>query len=223
MSRDTENQIIKSVRRATAAANKAADQMEMELVHFKSGNQDIEFNLDITGETMWATQQQMADLFGRDRTTINEHIKNILKDNELDENSVCGIFPHTAPDGKIYEVLHFNLDMILSVGYRVSSAKATRFRQWATRTLRAYLLDGFALNESRLRNDPRALRDLAAKVRALRADEQNIYRGVRDVFAFGSLDYDAQSRAAQSFFARLQDKFLCDYRSSSIRNNSGSR
>jgi hypothetical protein len=103
---------------------------------------------------------------------------------------------------------HYNLDVILSVGYRVSSVKATAFRKWATQTLSRYITDGFALNEARLRNDPLALRDLAAKVRALRSEEIQIYEAVRDCFKVASLDYDKDSPQVRSFYARLQDKFL---------------
>ena len=98
--------------------------------------------------------------------------------------------------------------MILSVGYRVSSQRATAFRQWATRTLKDYITQGYALDEQRLRDDPQALRDLAVKVRALRSDEKNIYHGVREVFAFGSSDYDKDAPAVRSFYAKIQDKFL---------------
>jgi hypothetical protein len=199
---------IARARRSTKAINKAGEQLEMELVRFKAEKQEIQFNLDLSGETVWATQQQIADLFGRDRRTIGEHIGNIFKDGELEEASVSRKFRQTGADGKTYEILHYNLDLILSVGYRVSSAKATKFRQWATQTLRSYLIDGYALNESRLRDDPRALRRLAAKIRAMRADERNVYASVRECFKESAIDYDKDSQVCRTFYARLQDKFL---------------
>lgn len=199
--------MAKTPKDAAAAANAAARQLEMELVQFRLGDQSIEFNVDITAETVWATQQQIADLYERDRSVIAKHIQNIVAEGELSEAAVCAKFAQAGPDGKIYEVAHYNLDMILSVGYRVSGPKATRFRQWATATLRSYIVDGYALNERRLKDAPKALAALAAKVRELRSDERNIYASVRDCFKEGSSDYDAQSPACRSFYARLQDKF----------------
>ena len=117
-------------------------------------------------------------------------------------------FATTASDGKTYQVAHYNLDMILSVGYRVSSPKATQFRQWATATLRSYVVDGYAINEARLKDDPHALRKLAAHIRKLRSDEKNIYAAVRDCFKEASVDYDSGSQACRTFYALLQDKFL---------------
>jgi hypothetical protein len=157
---------------------------------------------------VWATQQQIADTFGIASNTVTEHLKNIFRDGELDETAVARRIRARGKDGKEYSLLHYSLDAILSVGYRVSSKRATAFRQWATRTLKAFIEQGFALDEQRLRDDPHALRELAARVRALRAGEQNVYQGVRDVFAFGSVDYDKDSPVVRSFYAKLQDKFL---------------
>jgi hypothetical protein len=130
-----------------------------------------------------------------------------LKVDKLEESLVARNFRATASDGKVYNYLHYSLDAVLSVGYRVSSKQATAFRRWATQTLKDYIVQGFALDEQRLRDDSNALRELAAQVRALRSDEKNIYSAVRDVFAFASTDYDAGSQASKTFFARIQDKF----------------
>lgn len=187
------------------------DLRDLEFAHYETPNLKTDFALDSGKDTLWATQQQIADLFGRSVPTISEHLKNIFQDSELDPQATIRKFRIVQTEGGrsvTREVEHYNLDAILSVGYRVSSRRATAFRQWATQTLKSYLLQGFALNEARLRDDPNALRELAAKVRELRASEQNIYQAVRDVFAFGSVDYAAKSPAAQSFFAKLQDKFL---------------
>lgn len=200
--------VVKAAAKAARAGHANAVQLELELVQFKTGDKSIGFNIDITAETVWATQQQIADLFERDKSTISDHIKNILAENELEESSVVGKFPTTGSDGKTYQVLHYNLDMILSVGYRVSSPKATQFRKWATQTLKSYIVDGFAINEGRLRDDPRALRHLAAKIRELRADEKNIYASVRECFKESATDYDPGSPTSRSFYAKLQDKFL---------------
>ncbi|MFC7399572.1 RhuM family protein [Chelatococcus sp. GCM10030263] len=197
----------KKARAATKRANEVAKQLELELVRFSTGDRQIEFNIDITAETVWATQQQIADLFEVDRSVITKHLKNVFESKELEESRVCAIFAHTAADGKAYQVQHYNLDAILSVGYRVSSPKATRFRQWANQTLRSYLVDGYALNERRLKDAPAALAKLAAEVRRLRSDEKNIYASVRECFKVSATDYDTSSPTCRRFYARLQDKF----------------
>lgn len=164
-------------------------------------------NFDPDRETIWASIEQMSKLFGRAPNTITEHIRNIFKEGELDEASVARKFRVTAKDGKNYSVLHYNLDVVLSVGYRVSSRQATKFRQWATDTLKKYILQGYAINERRLEEDPHALKRLAAEVRALRTKEKNIYQAVRDCFKISSSDYDPASPRTKSFYAKLQDKF----------------
>ena len=183
-------------------------QGELQLVQYENSDCRAEFQFDPTHETVWATQQQMADAFGISTSTVRGHLTNIFKEGELDERSVAREFRATGSDGKLYRHLAYSLDAILSVGYRVSSKRATAFRQWATNVLKSYLVQGFALNEQRLKDDPNALRDLAAKVRGLRADESNIYQSVRDAFAFGSVDYDKDAPAVRSFYAGLQDRFL---------------
>lgn len=195
------NKVIKETR-------DAGTQLELELVQYKLGKSAISFNLDVDHETMWATQDQIANLFERDKSVIAKHIKQILDDGELEEDSVVAKIATTAGDGKTYQVAHYNLDMILSVGYRVSSPKATEFRKWATSTLRSFIVDGYAINETRLRNDPSALRRLAAHIRKLRSDEINIYAAVRDCFKEASIDYDPKAKACRSFYALMQDKFL---------------
>jgi len=183
-------------------------QGELQLVHYDGQEGQADFALDPSNETVWATQAQIAEAFGIAPNTVTEHLKRIFADGELDEASTTRKFRAVGPNGKEYNYLHYNLEAILSVGYRVSSKRATAFRQWATRTLKDYIVQGFAIDEARLRDDPKALRELAARVRALRSDEKNIYQAVRDVFAFSTLDYDKDSPQVRSFYARLQDKFL---------------
>jgi hypothetical protein len=174
---------------------------------FKADGREIDFPVDFEKDTVWATQQQIADLFGKDRRTVNEHIKNVFLTKELDESSVCRKFRQTAADGKVYEVLHYNLDVILSVGYRVSSPKATEFRKWASTVLKGYIEDGYALNGKRLNSDPAALLKLAQEVRAIRTSEKNLYAQVRETFVQCSIDYDKDDPAARTFFATSQDTF----------------
>ncbi len=122
-----------------------------EIVIYKA-QKGPELQIKIQSESIWMTQAQIAGLFQADRTVIGKHIKNILNSLELRENSVCAIFAHTAPDGKVYQVQYYNLDMIISIGYRVNSKRATDFRIWATQRLKDYLLKGFAINEKRLKD-----------------------------------------------------------------------
>ena len=188
------------------------NQLELELVVFAGRTKiHIEFNVDPAQDTVWATPQQIADLFEVDRTVASRHLKNIFDDKELDREATCAKIAQVQIEGGrevTRQIDHFNLDAILAVGYRVSSGRAAEFRRWASSTLKEYLVQGYALNEARLRDDPHALRELAAKVRTLRSDEKNIYKAVRDVFAFGSIDYDKDSQSARSFFAKVQDKFF---------------
>ena len=113
-------------------------------------NQNVKLEVNLKDETVWLTQKQMAELFDKDRRTITRHIQNIYKDEELEENSVCSFFEHTAEDGKKYNVQYYNLDMIISVGYRVNSKRGIMFRKWATKVLKDYMLKGYAVNQKRL-------------------------------------------------------------------------
>jgi hypothetical protein len=183
-------------------------QGEFQLVHYQTTECQADLTLDPTNETMWATQQQIADAFGIATNTVGEHLGNIFREGELEQAATTRKFRAVAKNGKEYNLLHYNLEAILSVGYRVSSKRATAFRQFATGILKDYLVQGFAINEARLKDDPHALRELAARVRALRSDEKNIYQGVREVFAFGTSDYNKDSPAVHAFYAKLQDKFL---------------
>lgn len=207
---DVEKFLAKA-KRAREAANEISAQIEFELVRFDGENAHVDLNIDWSHETVWATQRQIADLFGVDNSVVSRHIKNIYESAELDRGATVANFAIVRLEGGrsvSREVEHYNLDVILSVGYRVSSVKATEFRKWATQTLRRYITDGFALNESRLRTDPNALRDLAAQVRALRSEEKTIYEAVRDCFKVAAIDYDKDSPRVRSFYAALQDKFL---------------
>ena len=124
------------------------DEKKNEIILFE--NQGVKLEVNLKDETVWLTQKQMAELFGKDRRTITRHIQNIYKDEELVESSVCSFFEHTAEDGKNYNVQYYNLDMIISVGYRVNSKQGVKFRQWATKILKDYMLKGYAINQRRL-------------------------------------------------------------------------
>ncbi len=122
--------------------------MKNEIILFE--NQNVKLEVNMKDETVWLTQKQMAELFGKDRKTITSHIKNIYRDNELNKNEVCSFFEHTASDGKKYKTQYYNLDMIISVGYRVNSKQGIIFRKWATGVLKEYLINGYAVNKKRL-------------------------------------------------------------------------
>ena len=124
------------------------EEKKNEIILFE--NQGVKLEVNLKDDTVWLTQKQMAELFGKDRRTITRHIQNIYKDEELEENSVCSFFEHTAEDGKKYNVQYYNLDMIISVGYRVNSKQGIAFRRWATRILKDYMLKGYAVNQKRL-------------------------------------------------------------------------
>ena len=202
---------LAKAKKAREASNEISAQIEFELVRFDGENAPVDLSFDWSHETVWASQKQIADLFGINVPAVSKHIANIFEGGELEPEATVSKMEIVRLEGGrqvAREVEHYNLDVILSVGYRVSSVKATEFRKWATQTLRQYITDGFALNESRLRSDPNALRDLAAQVRALRSEEKTIYEAVRDCFMVASIDYDKDSPKVRSFYARLQDKFL---------------
>lgn len=200
------------VREAGAnALRDIAKRVEGPKASFDLAGPPIEFQFDISAETIWATQQQMAALFEVDQSVIARHIKNVFAENELADNEAthAKIASVQIEGGRQVsrDLSHYSLDMILAVGYRVSGKKATQFRQWATSKLGAYVRDGYVLNERRLRDDPDALQSLAEKVRALRSEEKHVYARVRDAFVLTASDYDPQSEEARHFFMSLQEKF----------------
>lgn len=176
-------------------------------------SQDGKFSLDInvSEDNVWLSRQQIAELFNVDRSVISKHIKNILENGELIEDAVCAIFAHTANDNKTYKVENYNLDMIISVGYRVNSLIATRFRQWATQTLKEYMIKGFAMDDERLKGGGRFGKDyfkeLLERIRSIRASERRIYQQITDIFAECSIDYDPYSEITKNFYATVQNRF----------------
>ena len=173
---------------------------------------EVKIEIYIQNDTIWLTQQKIADLFGVDRTVVTKHLKNIFEDGELIKDSVSAIFAHTAADGKKYDTNFYNLDAIISVGYRVNSTKATQFRIWATKTLKDYIIKGFAIDDDRLKHGNSVFgkdyfRELLERVRSIRASERRIYQQVTDIFAECSIDYDPQSPITKKFYATVQNKF----------------
>ncbi|MEJ5026355.1 RhuM family protein [Brucella anthropi] len=163
---------------------------------------DLSFNSETN--SIWATQEQIARLFGVGRSNITQHIANLFADEELtEEGNVRNFnFAHSTKPVRIY-----SLDVMISVGYRVNSRAATKFRQWATHTLRTYLEQGYVINERALRDSPEMLNKLAAEIRALRSSEKQVYAKVRECFKVSSSDYDPSAKEVRKFYALLQDKF----------------
>lgn len=162
--------------------------------------------------TIWCTQKAMAQVFGVDRSVITKHLKNIFDSGELRQESVCAKNALTAADGKKYQTTLYNLDAIISVGYRVNSIKATKFRQWATSVLKEYITKGFALDDERLKQGTAVFgkdyfRELLERVRSIRASERRIWQQITDIYAECSTDYDKNSPTTKDFYAMIQNRF----------------
>lgn len=173
----------------------------------EDGRTKIEVRME--DESVWLSQKQMAGLFDKDRKTVAEHIQNIFKEGELKEDAVCRKSQHTAADGKKYNINFYNLDVIISVGYRVKSLRGTQFRIWATQKLRDYIIKGFAMDDERLaegRVKKTYFEEWEERIRKIRTSEANFYQKVRDVFTT-SADYDPKTEYAKLFYASVQNKF----------------
>ena len=184
-----------------------------DFILFKTEDEKISVDVRFEDETVWLNQDQMALLFGKARTTITEHILNVFKEGELNEEEVCRIFRHTtqhgAIEGKTQEisVKHYNLDVIISVGYRVKSQRGTQFRQWATKRLNEYIRKGFAMDDERLKNlgGGGYWKELLQRIRDIRSSEKVFYRQVLDIYAT-SIDYDPDTEISIAFFKKVQNK-----------------
>lgn len=181
-----------------------------DIVFYKKDNGDTNIELLLNGETLWVSQKTMAEIFEIDRTVITKHLKNIFNDNELDKNQVCAKFAHTANDGKTYKTEFYNLDAIISVGYRVNSKKATEFRIWATKILNSYMTKGFALDDERFlkggKVNQKYFDELLERIKVIRTSERMAYQKITDIFMTTSIDYDKNSEEAYAFFKIVQNK-----------------
>ena len=185
-----------------------------EFLLYTTPNAEIKVETYLYDESLWLSQKRMAELFGVDISTINEHLKNIYKSNELEESATIGKFPIVQIEGSREvkrEVNFYNLDAILSVGYRVNSAQATQFRIWATKILKEYIIKGFVLDDDKLKNGQYFGKDyfkeLLERVRSIRASERRIYQQITDIFAECSIDYDKHAEITSEFYATVQNKF----------------
>lgn len=185
---------------------------EFNFLIYKAPDKDVNVNAVIKDDTIWLTQKSMAELFGCSSDNISLHLKNIFEAGELEKDSVTEKISATAADGKNYPTNFYNLDAIISVGYRVNSIQATHFRIWATKVLKEYIQKGFVLDDERLKQGKDAFgkdyfRELLERVRSIRASERRIYQQITDIFAECSIDYDKDSQITQDFYATVQNKF----------------
>ena len=191
------------------------DSKEFQFLMYRSERDDVVVNALVQEETIWLTQRAMAELFGVESNTITYHLKEIYESHELEEQATARKFRVVQTEGSRQvqrEILHYNLDAIISVGYRVNSRRATNFRIWATGVLKEYMIKGFALDDERLKQGRTAFgqdyfRELLERVRSIRASERRIWQQVTDIFAECSIDYDKDAQITHDFYAMVQNKF----------------
>ena len=182
-----------------------------EILLYTTPNQKVKVEVFLRNETIWLTQQKIADLFGVQRPAITKHLKNIFDSGELNEKSVSSILEHTAADGKTYNTQFYNLDAIISVGYRVNSTQATHFRIWATERLKEYIIKGFVMDDERLKNPNRIFGkdyfdEQLERIRDIRSSERRFYQKITDIFSQCSADYNVKAQITRDFFATVQNK-----------------
>lgn len=188
-----------------------------ELLLYATPNGKVKVEVFLHNESIWLTQERIAELFGVQRPAITKHLGNIFAERELEENKVSSILEHTTKHGALVEktqiqkVKYYNLDAIIAVGYRVNSKKATQFRIWATQILKEYIIKGFAMDDERLKNGRYFGKDyfeeLLQRIRSIRSSERRIYQKITDIFAECSIDYDQNSEITTNFYANVQNKF----------------
>ena len=182
-----------------------------EFLLYTTPNGKVKVEIFLRNKTIWLTQDKIALLFGVQRPAITKHLKNIFESGELQENSDSSILEHTADDGKTYKTKFYNLDTIISVGYRVNSTKATNFRIWATERLKEYIIKGFTMDDERLKNPSNIFgqdyfEEQLARIRNIRSSERRFYQKITDIYAQCSIDYDPNEEITKQFFATVQNK-----------------
>ncbi|HEY3277769.1 MAG TPA: virulence RhuM family protein, partial [Syntrophorhabdaceae bacterium] len=189
------------------------DRQQTSFMFYSSSDGSIKVQVAVGDETVWVSQKVMAEIFGTSRQNVTGHLGNIFDSGELDENSVCKEILLTASDGKNYATNFYNLDAIISVGYRVNSYQATQFRKWATTVLREYLIKGYSLNDDRLKQGNQLFGkdyfdELLDRIREIRLSERRFYQKITDIYRECSIDYDKDSPLTQRFYAHVQDKII---------------
>lgn len=182
-----------------------------EILLYTTPNGNVKVEIYLQNETIWLTQQKIADLFGVDRSVVTKHLRNIFQSGELIENSVSAKFAHTAADGKNYLTQFYNLDAIISVGYRVNSVQATHFRIWATALLKEYIIKGFVMDDERLKNPHNIFgkdyfEEQLSRIRDIRSSERRFYQKITDIYSQCSADYDVNTQITREFYATVQNK-----------------
>ncbi len=180
---------------------------ESKILLYQTEDGQTRLEVQLEKDTVWLSLNQMAGLFQRDKSVISKHIKNIFEEGELSSGSVVANFATTGPDGKTYQVDHYNLDVIISVGYRVHSHRGTQFRIWATQRLHEYIVKGFTMDDERLKQSGGGnyFDELLSRIRDIRSSEKVFWRKVLDIYAT-SIDYDSNTEISQNFFATIQNK-----------------
>lgn len=180
-----------------------------EILIYKSRDGSIKVDVQFLDETVWLTQAQMSELFGKNKRTVSEHVRNIFKEGELEESSAVRNFRTTAADGKNYDTNYYNLDVIISVGYRVKSQQGTQFRIWATQRLKEYIIKGFTLNDERFKtgSSMNYFNELQERIREIRLSEKFFYQKIKDIYTT-SIDYDPKDEKTIEFFKIVQNKLL---------------
>ena len=182
-----------------------------EVILYNTPDGNVKVEIFLKDENIWLTQDKIAQLFGVQRPAITKHLKNIFESDELKDNSVSSILEHTAEDGKKYSTKFYNLDAIISVGYRVNSRQATLFRIWATERLHEYIIKGYTMNDERLK-DPNYIfgkdyfEEQLARIRDIRSSERRLYQKITDIYAQCSADYDSKNDVTKQFYATVQNK-----------------
>lgn len=192
-----------------------AELLEQKFILYSLPDNQVGINVLLQDETIWLTQKSIAELFGVAKSTISEHLTSIYQSGELAESATVRKFRTVQNEGArqvTREIAHYNLDAIISVGYRVNSIQATQFRIWATQTLKEFIIKGFVLDDERLKQGNKLFgkdyfRDLLERVRSIRASERRIYQQVTDIFAECCIDYNAHSEITKNFYAMMQNKF----------------
>ncbi len=180
--------------------------MENRLILYNDENGRVSVNVRFADEDVWLTQAQLVEIYQSSKSNVSEHLSHIFEDKELDEHSVVRKFRTTATDGKNYSIAHYNLDVVIALGYRVQSSIAVRFRRWATQRLHEYIQKGFTMDDERLKQGGnRYFRELLQRIRDIRSSERNFYQQVTDIYAT-STDYDPRSKMTKLFFATVQNK-----------------
>ncbi len=187
--------------------NHSSPSYPSEILFYELDTENFRMEVQTDGDTVWLSLKQMAELFQRDKSVISRHIKKVFAEGELERTSVVAKFATTAGDGKTYQVEYFNLDVIISIGYRVKSHRATKFRIWATQRIKEYLIKGFTIDDKRLKEagKSRYFEELLVRIRDIRSSEKVFWRKVLDIFAT-SIDYDPKVEASQDFFVKVQNQ-----------------